>query len=747
MNLKNKLQDTSLQKRFGLIFFLMAAIPLMAAGFLLWANNVKEKQRQQSIKQQYAQQSRATVIGYLRSIGTIAEMLEQSPDLIDYILAPYNLREYSENRLFARFDEASKDITPSVQWVLLDENANKILVTTNMASNLPVNNKPVANNPSNVNLVNNQDTNQTIITEKKENESKNKFDILKQDLSKENLSEEGLSYQSQMQQFRIVKKINYDDQQLQGPSAKLRGYLVGFVQVQGFTEVLGSKLIIDQDGPITDLNSLKMHLSDFINEPEISFPWISVFLIFIVIMGVFLGTFLVQIQVIKPIVAMTKDLMAPLFGVEIVKTANEIEFLKRAFEAYKEWMQKAQLQIEKKTRQSAMIDVAAQVAHDIRSPLSALNMLVVDLPQVPEERRVVIRSAVQRINDISNSLLQKSREKKMEEAKIRTSDMTLANLNQNQSEITHKENLNNEPILLTSLIDDLVSEKRIQFRAKIGITIDTDIDKAYGVFVKVNPAELKRALSNLINNSIEAFPNEIGKVLIAIKKNGDQAEIVITDNGKGIPSSVLSKLGEKGFSYGKDKSGDSGSGLGVFHAKNFIQSCGGKFSIHSTEMPASNHGTTIHFVLPIQPSPNWFVEKLKFSLGQNVFVVDDDQSIHGIWKGRLASANLVNSNFQGQPNNSKINLFNFTSANDFIQDYQNGKLPSKKENDIFLVDFEFLEQNINGLEVIQKLGIQKQSILVTSRYEEKRILQSCNNLGIPLIPKGMVGFIPFEKDF
>jgi response regulator of citrate/malate metabolism len=137
----------------------------------------------------------------------------------------------------------------------------------------------------------------------------------------------------------------------------------------------------------------------------------------------------------------------------------------------------------------------------------------------------------------------------------------------------------------------------------------------------------------------------------------------------------------------------------------------------------------------MQASPNWFVEKLKFSEGQNIFVIDDDQSIHGIWKGRLASARMLQS---------KISLYNFTSANDFINEYQSGQLPMNKDKNIFLVDYEFLEQDINGLEVIQKLGIAEQSILVTSRYEEKRILQSCNNLGVPLIPKGMVGFIPLE---
>ncbi|MFH1357619.1 MAG: hypothetical protein ABII18_10875, partial [bacterium] len=51
--------------------------------------------------------------------------------------------------------------------------------------------------------------------------------------------------------------------------------------------------------------------------------------------------------------------------------------------------------------------VASQVAHDIRSPLAALNMVTHDLKQLPEDERIIIRSAVQRIQDIANDLASK----------------------------------------------------------------------------------------------------------------------------------------------------------------------------------------------------------------------------------------------------------------------------------------------------------------------------------------------------
>jgi signal transduction histidine kinase len=52
-------------------------------------------------------------------------------------------------------------------------------------------------------------------------------------------------------------------------------------------------------------------------------------------------------------------------------------------------------------------DLAQQVSHDIRSPLSALNMMLSSLNELPEAKRLILRSASQRINDIANSLIQK----------------------------------------------------------------------------------------------------------------------------------------------------------------------------------------------------------------------------------------------------------------------------------------------------------------------------------------------------
>ena len=60
------------------------------------------------------------------------------------------------------------------------------------------------------------------------------------------------------------------------------------------------------------------------------------------------------------------------------------------------------------------------------------------------------------------------------------------------------------------------------------------------------------------------------------------------------------------------------------------------------------------------------------------------------------------------------------------------------------MDYELLGQTRTGLDVIEELQLQKSSILVTSYYEERKIRDRCTNLGVKLLPKGMLGFVPIS---
>ncbi len=346
-------------------------------------------------------------------------------------------------------------------------------------------------------------------------------------------------------------------------------------------------------------------------------------------------------------------------------------------------------------------ELSKQVAHDIRSPLSALNMLLNHTTDLPESQRILTRNAIQRINDIANNLLNKN----------------IANIH-----ITNETNENKSillPELISPLVSMLLSEKRMQYREKDEIAIEENLNDAYGLFAKINSTELKRVLSNLITNSVESL-SQNGKIIVHVHKIDKYIKIEIRDNGKGIPQNILSQLGQKGISFGKEFS-DSGSGLGVFHAIQTVKSFGGDLSIKSQ----INNGTTVTISLPICETPDWFCEKISLASNTMFVSLDDDSSIHQIWKQRLTFLN------------AQAGFKSFTSAKSFVDWYYNcGK------KSLFAIDYELLNQVKTGLDIIEELGIQKNAVLVTSRYSENSILERCANLRLKIIPKSMAEHVP-----
>jgi signal transduction histidine kinase len=59
--------------------------------------------------------------------------------------------------------------------------------------------------------------------------------------------------------------------------------------------------------------------------------------------------------------------------------------------------------------------------------------------------------------------------------------------------------------MLATLVDSVVSEKRISLRSNSNLIIESRLDKSYGLFAFINPVDIKRVLSNLITNSAEAI--------------------------------------------------------------------------------------------------------------------------------------------------------------------------------------------------------------------------------------------------
>jgi anti-sigma regulatory factor (Ser/Thr protein kinase) len=318
-----------------------------------------------------------------------------------------------------------------------------------------------------------------------------------------------------------------------------------------------------------------------------------------------------------------------------------------------------------------------------------------------------MRSAVNRIKDIANNLLLKNSEVHV-----------IATAPPPTSQVEPKSNQ-----LLSGLLDPLVTEKRMQFRSKIGIEIEGRIDAAsYGLFASIQPIEFKRVISNLINNAVEAL-GETGSVMLSVLGRENEIEITIRDNGKGIPPEILAKLGQRGETHGKE----GGSGLGLFHARTSVESWGGKLSIESTV----SSGTSVIITLSRSCAPDWFVSTLLLTAGSSIVILDDDSSIHQIWDGRLHSLRV---------SEKKIKIVHVSTPEQFRAWVSEN--PDAAAQALYLTDYELLGYQDSGLSLVEELKLGLQSILVTSRFEERHIMEGCQRLKIRMIPKGMAGFVP-----
>lgn len=366
---------------------------------------------------------------------------------------------------------------------------------------------------------------------------------------------------------------------------------------------------------------------------------------------------------------------------------------------------KERLLEEQENRFISLDKLSAQVAHDIRSPLAALDMVVKQTSELPEENRLLVRRAVQRIRDIANEL---SRKKQADSCVLSG---------------TTAEGRDDQIVqLLSGLVDIIVSEKRLQYRDQISVQIESDLgESAYGLFGFIQPVEFKRVLSNLINNAVEAL-NGNGCVVVRLS-GGENVTLSVTDNGKGIPADILPKLMQRGETHGKS----GGSGLGLYHARTSVEKWGGKMKIDS----APGRGTTTTLTLPKSQSPAWFVAELVVQEHGAVVIIDDDDSIHQIWKQRFDKYRVQHH----------LTLFHFSSPEEFLS-WQH-EHPARKKR-LYLCDYEFLNHKKTGLDIIEEMKIAQLSVLVTSRFEEPDVSEGCQRIGVRLIPKNLAGFVPMS---
>lgn len=357
-------------------------------------------------------------------------------------------------------------------------------------------------------------------------------------------------------------------------------------------------------------------------------------------------------------------------------------------------------------KQSLGSEIARQLAHDIRSPVHALTILVdcLETNDISEENRSAIHNSTQRINEIANSLLSKCWTKN----------------------VTRTPSPNGCVTDLGDAIEVIIQEKRLQLKATPNVELFAQIQSGLSLCANVSTAEIKRALSNLISNAIEAIP-AVGKVKVTLKADQDNANIEIKDNGQGIPEKIRIRLGEKGLTFGRE----NGSGLGVFHAIKTIRSAGGNIEFLSAE----GKGTTVSISLPLQIQQQVNVRISNTNAPKQIIIVDDDPTIHRFWE--LAFKKYQNINGQIP------DILHFNSYQDAIFWL---KLADSSDERLFLIDHELSQDGPNGLDLIESADIGAQSILVSTRADDASVVKRASEMGVRVMRKERASEL-FNSDF
>ena len=220
--------------------------------------------------------------------------------------------------------------------------------------------------------------------------------------------------------------------------------------------------------------------------------------------------------------------------------------------------------IRKSEKLSIVGELAAAVAHEVRNPLTSIKGFLQLLQyKATEDKDIryydIMLSEIERINFIVSEFMV---------------------LSKPQSVIYQNENISSILTDVITLLETIAIVKNIEVTKEL----ETDI------MVNCEANQIKQVLINIFKNAIEAVPKN-GKIDINVTKwEEDTVRIRFTDNGRGIPSELLSRLGEP-FYTTKEK----GTGLGLMVSFKIIEEHHGTITIESE----INKGAIVDIILPV----------------------------------------------------------------------------------------------------------------------------------------------------
>jgi two-component system nitrogen regulation sensor histidine kinase NtrY len=245
--------------------------------------------------------------------------------------------------------------------------------------------------------------------------------------------------------------------------------------------------------------------------------------------------------------------------------SSEIGILVDAYNNMIDQLEESAARLAKSEREQAWREMAKQVAHEIKNPLTPMRLSVQSFERKfnPEDENIK-----EKLAEYSQTLIQQIDVM----SAIASAFSDFAKMpTQKKEEI--------EIISVVKLALDIFNEKSVKYQTKEA-TLYAFLDKT----------QLIRIVTNLVKNALQATENEENPFInIEVISEGNTIKIIVSDNGKGISDEVKDLIFEPKFT-----TKSSGMGLGLPMIKNIIEAYDGVISFTSNE----GVGTVFTVVLP-----------------------------------------------------------------------------------------------------------------------------------------------------
>lgn len=255
------------------------------------------------------------------------------------------------------------------------------------------------------------------------------------------------------------------------------------------------------------------------------------------------------------------------------KVEEEINSLFQAFARMNNELRFRQRQMVQSEKLASLGTLLAGVAHELNNPLSNISTSAQILrEEIDNPEKEFLRTMVNQIDEQTD--------------KARDIVRTLL-------EFSRTRDFSRQDILLREVVEETIK----LLRSDIPSAMQIELDIPDNLLVSVDKQRMQQVFLNLIKNGVDACGGQ-GRIWITarecIGEERREVEILVSDNGAGIPPEDLKKIFDP-FYTSKDVG--KGSGLGLFIVHDIIESHGGEITVDSR----LNEGTTFIIWIPGGP--------------------------------------------------------------------------------------------------------------------------------------------------